>query len=303
MIKEIRHHNIDFKKYEEFLSKSCQNADYAQKEFLNIVAGKNWSILVYNDNEAIMPIYWSTHFGIRFIMMPRLCQQLGVFSEKDVPEINQKFYDFLCQHFYVAFYAFNKDNQFDYTLKQKKSYFIGKNLYDEVRKKYSSHRRRNVRMTDKISDSVKISDKIDLDNWKNLFFENIKGGYAFKEKKMYWKLLIQLKEKNLLEVLALEFNHKKQSLGCFYKGKNKYYLGIFVNDHPLEYSGIPSILIDQFLQKHIEKKGFDFMGSSIKNVAEFNERFGSSCYHFSVIENSKKELLQQILSRLFKNRK
>ena len=134
MIKIVKYNEIDFARYSDCLENASQNADYADKQFLDIVSNRQWFLLVYGDYEAVMPVSYVRKYGLTFILMPKLCQQLGVFSKKDDPEINQQFYDFLKQNFLVLIYAFNGDNQFNQTVEKKTSYLIKKNNYLTTKK-------------------------------------------------------------------------------------------------------------------------------------------------------------------------
>ena len=95
MITKIRYADIDFAKYSESLENACQNTDYAVKQFLDIVSDCQWFLLVYGDYEAIMPVSYVRKWGFTLILMPKLCQQLGIFSKEDLPDINKQFYDYL----------------------------------------------------------------------------------------------------------------------------------------------------------------------------------------------------------------
>lgn len=83
MIKCLKYHEIDFDRYANCLNNACQNTDYADKKFLDIVSDRRWFLLVYGDDKAIMPVSYVRKYGLTFILMPKFCQQLGVFSKVD----------------------------------------------------------------------------------------------------------------------------------------------------------------------------------------------------------------------------
>ncbi|MCG7281883.1 hypothetical protein MHJ94_11335 [Chryseobacterium taklimakanense] len=293
MIKIIKYNEIDFDQYSRLLEKAIQNTDYADHQFLNIVSNRQWFLLVYGNYEAIMPVSYVRKYGFTFVLMPKLCQQLGVFSEKDDPNINQKFYDFLDQNFLVAIYAFNGDNQFLQQVQKKSSYLIQKNDYSTVKKNYSTHRRRNVRIIGDLVENIKVKkDWHEID--RSFFIKNIKGTSKGADNLHYFQLFKKLLENNIGQLRILEFKNDVQSFVYLYEGKNRRYLSLFINRFPQINPNFPSIMIDHCLQEFIADKDFDFMGSEIENVAKFNERFGSFSYQYPLLSNDKFTLLKKL---------
>ena len=296
MIRKVKYADIDFEKYSDCLENAKQNADYAEKQFLDIISNKQWFLLVEGDYEAVMPVSYIRKYGLTFILMPKMCQQLGVFSKVDNPAINKLFFHFLEQNFLVLIYAFNGDNHFNEAIQKKTSYFIKKNDYPTVKKNYSSHRRRNVRI---IGDSVgNINFKKDWQEIdKQFFLKNIKGTNKEKDNQIYFEILKELLEKNIGHLKILEFKNTIQSFVYLYEGKKSRYLSLFINGYPLTNPNFPSIMIDHCLQDFIEDKNFDFMGSGVENVAKFNERFGAISYKYPILTNSKLTLFKNLWKR------
>ncbi|QOW09389.1 hypothetical protein Q73A0000_02950 [Kaistella flava (ex Peng et al. 2021)] len=293
MIKKVKYDKIDFVQYSECLENACQNADYADKQFLDIVSNRQWFLLVYGDYQAVMPVSYFRKFGLTFILMPKICQQLGVFSKEDDPEINQQFYDFLENNFLVLIYAFNGDNQFNIPVQKKTSYLLQKDNYPTTKKNYSSHRRRNVRIIGDLVDNISLKKDWKEDH-KQFFFKNIKGTNKDKDDQIYFEIFKELLEKNIGHLRILEFKNKIQSFVYLYEGKNRRYLSLFINGYPLINPNFPSIMIDHCLQNFIEDKNFDFMGSEVENVAKFNERFGAISYQYPLLTNTKITLLKNL---------
>lgn len=293
MITKLKYQEIDFQKYEQCLRNSCQNSDYAARKFLDEVSEKKWFLLVYKDYEAIMPVCYRRKFGFYFILMPKICQQLGVFSLSDDPEINMLFYDFLKTNFPVVIYSFNKENNFNIPLKTKVSYILQKGNYASIKKNYSVHRRRNVRILGDLQGNLKMRNTLQEDDLK-FFVKNVRGTKKLKQNAEYYKLLENLLSQNLGEVRVLEFQNKPQSLVYLHEGKTTFYLSLFVNEHPLLNPNLPSIMIDYCLQEFIEDKNFDFMGSDVENVAKFNERFGAVSYKYAILKQNKTTLFKNL---------
>lgn len=51
-----------------------------------------WDALVMGDYDAVMPLTWRKKIGIRYLCQPAFCQQLGVFSAKEItPDLTEAF--------------------------------------------------------------------------------------------------------------------------------------------------------------------------------------------------------------------
>ncbi|WP_313599898.1 hypothetical protein [Epilithonimonas vandammei] len=297
MIKRLKYHEIDFNKYNACIENSLQNSDYAQREFLDIVTGKSWELIIYDDYEAVMPVPLIVKFGFKIVLMPKLCQQLGIFSNQDSVYINNLFYNYLTKNYIVLFYAFNGNNEVS-NIGLKKSYIIPKNQYSEVKKRYSIHRRRNVRIIGDLEKNIIFRNSLKSED-KAFFVENMKGIKKKEDASIYFDLMQTLYEQKLMNIEILEYKNQIESMAGLYCGKTNHYLSLFVNKNPLSNTNIPSIVIDNYLKKTIADQDFDFMGSDVENVAKFNERFGAIAYKYPIVSNSKKEVLIQILKKIF----
>ncbi|WP_312825547.1 hypothetical protein [Epilithonimonas sp.] len=297
MIKRLKYHEIDFDKYNACIEKSLQNSDYAQREFLDIVTGKSWELIIYDDYEAVMPVPLIVKFGFKIVLMPKLCQQLGIFSNQDSVYINNQFYNYLTKNYIVLFYAFNGNNEVS-NIGLKKSYIIPKDQYSEVKKRYSIHRRRNVRIIGDLENNIIFRNSLKSED-KAFFVENMKGIKKKEDASIYFDLMQTLYEQKLMNIEILEYKNQIESMAGLYCGKTNHYLSLFVNKNPLSNTNIPSIVIDNYLKKTIADQDFDFMGSDVENVAKFNERFGAIAYKYPIVSKSKKEVLIQILKKIF----
>ena len=297
MIKRLKYHEIDFNKYNACIENSLQNSDYAQREFLDIVTGKSWELIIYDDYEAVMLVPLIVKFGFKIVLMPKLCQQLGIFSNQDSVYINNLFYNYLTKNYIVLFYAFNGNNEVS-NIGLKKSYIIPKDQYSEVKKRYSIHRRRNVRIIGDLENNIIFRNSLKSED-RTFFVENIKGIKNKEDASIYFDLMQTLYEQKLMNIEILEYKNQIESMAGLYCGKTNHYLSLFVNKNPLSNTNIPSVVIDNYLKKTIADQDFDFMGSDVENVAKFNERFGAIAYKYPIVSNSKKEVLIQILKKIF----
>ena len=76
MIRFVNRNQIDVEKYNYCIEKAIQSRIYAYAWYLDIVAD-NWSVLVLDDYDAVMPLPWKIKYGIKYITQPFFTQQLG----------------------------------------------------------------------------------------------------------------------------------------------------------------------------------------------------------------------------------
>ena len=205
MIKRLKYEEVDWQKYQNCLERSEQYIFFAEKKYLEILLHQNWEILVNNDYEAVMPIPLAKKWGVTFVVMPLQTQQLGVFSEKDTPELNESFLAFFQQNYKVFYYAFNAKNSFNTHLKFRKNYKLFSEDYENVKKKYSIHRRRNVRITEVLQDKIEFTEAENLNHSESFFIENVIGFPNFSLKKRAFENMKNFLSQNLLKVYELYF--------------------------------------------------------------------------------------------------
>ena len=291
MIKRLKYEEIDWQKYHNCLEKSEQHIFFADKKYLDALIGRKWEILVDNDYEAVMPVPLAKKLGFNFVVMPLQTQQLGIFSEKDNPELNESFLAFFQQNYKVFYYAFNAKNEFTTLLKTRKNYKLFAEDYENIKKKYSIHRRRNVRITDVLQDKIKFMEAENLNHSESFFTENVIGFTNFSLKKRAFENMKNFLSQNLLKVYELYFDGKLASQAYLIESEKEDFLVNFINDKKFSKYNLSSIILDQIFRENIEKKDFNFHGSNISEIAEFYRRFGATEENYAFVENSKIQLL------------
>ena len=294
MIKRLKYHEIDFEKYRKCLENSEQYKYSAAKIFLDITSQKQWELLIMNDYEAVMPVPFVIKFGIKVVLHPRLCQQLGVFSNKDDKKVNDLFLKFLIKNYNVFYYAFNDKNNFTENLQKRNNYLIFPNSYENVRKKYSPKRKRKLRISEEIKDVYSI-EEIDFEASLNFMKNNMIGHKTIDDKRKYIEIFQNLYNKNLIKFSAFKVNNEIYNLIALYvENKTVVLLGTFNKKETIKFSGA-SILIDKEIENFIPSKIFDFEGSDIPNIKEFFRGFRPTEAPYSYISKSKKQLILDLL--------
>ena len=70
IIKRIKHHQIDFVKWDLAIEKSSAPLIYGYAWYLNTITSNQWDALVVGDYEAVFPMPWKKKFGIKYIYQP-----------------------------------------------------------------------------------------------------------------------------------------------------------------------------------------------------------------------------------------
>ena len=79
-IQYVDHHQIDPTKWDSAILRSPHPLVYGMFEYLNAVCNSQWDALIYKDYEAVFPLPFKNKFGIKYLVQPVFCQQLGAFG-------------------------------------------------------------------------------------------------------------------------------------------------------------------------------------------------------------------------------
>ena len=298
MIKRIKYQDIDFKKYNACIENSVQKKLYAEKIFLDTSTDRHWEILVHNDYEAVMPIPLVKKFGFKVVINPKLCQQLGIFSRHESILINDLFYHFLLNNYIVWYYAFNDSNILSKSLKQRQNFLIFPDKYETVRQKYSPKRKRKLRLDQEVIDNSETIKNPDLNLVKNFI---LKTGLGADEKNLqdFINLLADFHQQEKLDFYGFFYHKKLINLIAVYREEYTLaLLGTYNNREYVKLSG-SSFLIDKVISENIEHRIFDFEGSEVPAIEEFFRGFRPELRPYPCIQNSKKEVIKQIIKVMF----
>lgn len=294
MIRRVKNADIEISKFETCVRNSAQRMYCATANFLEIACGKNWEVLVRGDYDAVMPVPYIKKWGLKLVLNPVLCQQLGVFSKMDSASENENFLKFFEQNYRVAYYAFNSKNNFKELLSYRTNYVILRNSYAVVRQNYSPKRRQKLIINDEVQKNTEIRELSWQESGK-FMHHHVPGLFNEKLKREYFRILARLYEKKLLELEGFFYHGKLINVVLIYRdSKAAVLFGTFNDRDQIKLNGA-SILIDRAIRRHVEVRDFDFEGSEVPSVAEFFRGFRPVQTHFAVVKNSKKDLLKKII--------
>jgi hypothetical protein len=281
MIRRLKYHEIDFKKYTQCLENSEQKNWYAQKDVLDELSG-NWEVLVYDDYEAVMPVHIKKKFGLNFVHMPLFCQQLGIFSKVDDSKINDQFLKFFKNKYKIFIYSFNHNNFFSENLNKRKNYIVPISDYVILRrKKYFKGRKSTAKWAQHL-----LYKEIQLDIDCFLFIEsNFKGLDKKNDFDKLKKYLEFLNENKSLKICTAYLEDKLINMAILISETHQLSLLALFNDENFKDENGPSFLIDRILNLYIHEKKFNFMGSNIRGIELFFKSFGGELHDYCFTEN------------------
>ena len=288
MIKRLKYHEIDFQKYRKCIDASFQNNFFARKEVLDWFCEK-WELLIYDDYLYVMPIPLKKKFFFQFVQMPLFMQQLGIFGPSDSTEINSRFLQEFSENYRIGFYAFNQYNIFEKDLSYRKNYVIPQQKYDDLKKKFYKGRKAVLKKNHGISVSeLHLSEQ--LKEFIKHHFKGISDEYEVRNFSNFLEYY-----KNKIRIKGVFFSEKLISLAIFTETEQNYGLLALINDEDFKNKNAATFMINTFLQSEIEKKSLDLMGGNIPGIELFFKSFGAELSAFPVIQNSKTEILKNLI--------
>lgn len=293
MIRRLKYHEIDFVKYSQCLENSEQRKYSATKDFLDTTALKQWEVLVYNDYEAVMPVPFVRKYGVKIVHNPKLCQQLGIFSEKDDVNLNEEFLNYLENHYLIRAYPFNDGNELRTKFRIKKNFLIYPDAYEKVYARYSPKRKRKLRLDEDVLKHSEIK-TVSYDEVRDFIESNIVGMNKESDLAGFMKIYETSYNMKYLKFLAFYYQDTIINAIATYSDCNMVaLLGTFSDKEYVKLSGA-SVLIDRVIKETIDSSVFDFEGGDIPNIEEFFRGFRPELKPYSIIERSKKELFKKL---------
>ena len=279
-IQLLKRSEIDEEKWNNFVESHGNGFPYAFSWYLDITAQKQWNALVADNYSAILPFCWNRKFGIPHIYKPPFTQQLGIISNRTIAQNEfEQFLKALPSKYWRTQIPFNFKNEFEHPNFQKKSnYCLSLSpSFDTIQKNFSQNLKRNIKRARALG--VKIGKPLSIEE----HLQHFKREMSTKKAKLpahHFEILKQLlrtfieKEKGIIktaysqhgEVLASTFllNSPIRIINLIVwsnlKGKQQY---------------ATHYLLSEIIRANAsQEKIFDFEGSNIPTVADFNRRFG-----------------------------
>lgn len=284
-IQRIKRKDLDVEKYSRALENAMNYRIYAEYWYLDVLTNEKWECLVYGDYEVIMPIPLQFKLGIKFVLQPTYCQQLGVFYQEEIS--NELFSEFEKKlHSYrVRAYHFNEENtsHFSPIGTQKTNQILDLNRpYTKITSAFRKNRKHDLKTFEKsdcqiFNEAKSIKEIIDFKKSTSLT--------RFSETNLS-KILEKTKSKENLTIRTAEIDGELIAYGTFLTTQNRI---IYINSGANQLGkklGAPTVILASIFKEYAdEKKLFDFEGSSIPSVSEFFSGLRGKVSYFTQYSN------------------
>ena len=278
-IRYLRNEEVDAGKWDECLNASMPTLLYAYSWYLDLVCD-DWDALVLNDYEAVMPLPFTSKFGIKLAIQPPFCQQLGVFSRSALSEkVVNSFLAAIPERFRWVKLNLNYHNQLASSKTNRSNYVLDLMPgFKEVSLNFESSIDRSIRKSQKTNcallEGIDLRSILELLAWQN---KEKNMGISARSMQKLEKLIPVCTQKGVLLSIGL-YSPVNQlcAVGVFLKDRQRIYYLLGASDKMgREYSGMPRILV--YLIEKYAGQGYslDFEGSEIPGVANFFKKFGA----------------------------
>lgn len=321
----------DFKKAKEEYIQFCENTDndiqiFAKPWYLDAVCddGETWQVVIYKEKgqiRAAFPfIYLSGKYGIKHICAPWQAKRLGIWIDytgksKKRGKI-EAYENQIVEYIISQLPSFNSfDMPFDARFKNWQVFyrenFLQTTYYSYLIKKeenldelISSGLKNKLR---KAQNELTIEEKIELEDYLKFFlwsYELRGKTLSYSEEKIRKLITEAVKHDSCYLLAAKDKFLKIRGVACVFTDSRRAYK-MFDTYDPQVNSKAQILLTFSSVQKAREMKlDFDFEGSMIQGVAEYNREFGGfkEEYYYIYRKDVKMKLLE-ILSELKNTKK
>lgn len=270
---------LDVEKYNSCIKNSIQARIYAYSWYLDVVCD-SWCALILNDYEAVMPLPTKKKFFLRYISHPFFCQQLGIFSLKELDsEMMRRFILAIPKKFVKINLQLNAHNNLlngrgvfskaNYTLSLQDS-------YDSIFKSFSKGRKHAIKQTQKqtlrMVEDFELTDLVSIAKEYHDFKEIEDADYMRLQ-----KLVAVLKSKGMVKLLGVLDEQDQLAGGAIFLVDDRRVTYLFSAITPTGRTlQVSSILLNHMIKKYSEKSLLlDFEGSEIPGVASFFKSFNA----------------------------
>jgi len=293
---------INDEQWNRVISSSGFALVYAQSWYLDACADQ-WAALVLSDYEYVMPVAFRIKLGFTYLYQPRFCQQLGIYSEKQIDaQIIALFLDALGKIFKLGDYAFNEGNVLGankgFEITDNTNYTLHLNpSYEELTQAYSSNCRRNLQKAShsglEFSDDIGIRELVLL---KKHHDHKRQGDEHYRD---LIDMFSGMKEAGNVNAYGVKLGPDLCAGAIFASsGKRIHYLLSVSTEAGKEFSGM-FFVIDRLIQMHSGKDLYlDFEGSNISSLARFFAGFGAQAQLYQRIRfnNALGKFVQKVRS-------
>lgn len=282
MIRFLKRKEIDNYKWDECIAQSTDEQAFYYTWYLDTCC-ENWGALVDGNYETVFPFAYKSKLGIEYIHQAFFIRHFGVISKNKIDEKKRmEFLTSIPEEFkYLDFCLHENHSELPVGMKLSSKIYQKLSLntsYEEIRSRYNENLLRNLKKAEK--KSLKIQENYTPELLVTSFKEHQKK-VAEEFSDADYQTLLQLmhaSSRNAIGTCWAVSNQEKVVLAAafFIKTKNRQlYLKGYSSPEGRKH-GAMHFLFDQFIRENSSQDiDLDFGGSSVKNIAQFFQSFGS----------------------------
>ena len=277
MIHYIEHKDIDFKKWDACISNSSNRLIYGFSWYLDVVCD-DWDALVLNDYEAVFPLPKRKKWGIEYIYQPFFCQQLGVFSKKELDA--DLFLNSIPEKF--KYIELNINTNTKYCVKRNVNHILSlEGSIDDLYKNFSSSHKKSIQKAQKTGINIASDSIKDFMLQKEMLAKGHMDAHQFRLLRNVMKT--SLSNSNARFVSASLEGEKVGSVFLLVDNKRLTLLTSYSTSKGRQV-GAFFFIFNHLLSLYQKMEfTFDFEGSNLSGVAKRNEGFGAKkTYYYTV---------------------
>jgi hypothetical protein len=272
---------------------------YGESWYLDLVGDKNWSALVLNDYEAVMPLPLKSKMGLTYVQQPFWTQQLGVFSKLEVtPEFVNSFLENIPKKLPLISTNLNQTNFTEkHQLECKVNLVLDvKKPFEVLKTNFSSNTKRNCNKANKEGLTIDF-DSTELTEYILFFKEHIKNPVS----EFHYSCLTQIITESLKKgkgFIAI-VKHKNEIVAASFilKSENRIIYRTGTSNRKGKDTKAMFFLIEALIKKYADSNYFlDFEGSELEGVARFYKGFGAQnapYYYYKKYNNKLLKVLKK----------
>lgn len=281
MIRLLKHHQLDYAKYDLCVAMDASALPYGYSWYLNTLC--EWEALVKDDYDAVWPLPVNRKYGQRYYYRPFGVQQLGVFSKKQLSDEDLVAFtqSFAASTAYADVYL--NEGQLPAPMSKLKFTAFPNHLldlnqsYEQLYSRFKSNTRRNIKKAQKQHFELFFNDSPQV--LVRLFKENRGDGLQLTEvfyQKME-KLMFTLLHKNKGQLYSVYGGPNQLLAAAFFVQVGGRHVFLFSGVDPMgKELGAMYYLLNEYLIYHSGKPVIlDFEGSKDPGTARFYQGFGS----------------------------
>ena len=275
MIKYVVRKELDDERYNGCVSSSSHKRVYGYSWFLDVVSDQ-WSALILNDYEAVMPLPWNSKLGLKYITQPFFCQHLGVYSSKELNDsLIREFFSSIPKQFLKTDLSTNVAADSEKFIVQTNYELNLNRTHELLQQGYRKDRRKSLRKS--TESNLKHQDFENKSTLIALYREVF--DYVDVPEKYYAtinKLIDLCLEKKIGFIRNVFCADALVCLGFFIRYEERIYYMFGASNTEGKKYGATTYLIDSVIKEFANSETiFDFEGSNIKSIASFYKSFGS----------------------------